>query len=211
MKTEFENTISALKNALAHPLPGKIAHALVEPEYRKGLYFPDDEQEGLQSAVLLLLYPDENGYTHVPLILRSASLRVHSNQIGLPGGKFEESDKDLFHTALRESQEELGILPSEVSFLGKLTPVYIPPTRFWIHPFIGTIPYRPALTIETGEVQELFEPKVKELLRNSNLMTFPYCFENTVYRISGYKIAGHCIWGATGMIFSELKFLLNIK
>ena len=69
------------------------------------------------ASVLLLFYPDSNNHTRLVLILRNTYNGVHSNQIGFPGGKLEPTDKSYFEAALRETNEEIGVLKENSSYV----------------------------------------------------------------------------------------------
>lgn len=101
-----------------------------------------DERSGSPrvGAVLVLLYPYHET-THLALTRRPDNLKDHSGQVSFPGGKVEPNESPTT-AALRETWEELGIPPSQVEVLGELTPLYIPPTDFEVHPFVGWIPHR---------------------------------------------------------------------
>jgi len=163
-----------------------------------------------QSSVLVWLYPQgDDIYTR--LILRTAYKGVHSAQMAFPGGTKEEYDTDLWQTALREAHEEVGILPDEVKYVGALSPVYIPPSNFWVQPYMGMTEHNIPAVIQVTEVQYaidfdvrlLTEPRIKEekLIMNANIKSeikTPY-----------YNIEGHTVWGATAMMLSEFEELLR--
>ena len=90
------------------------------------------------ASVLLLFYPDSNNHTRLVLILRNTYNGVHSNQIG-SGGKLESTDKSYFEAALRETNEEIGVLKENISYVGQLSQVYIPPSNFNVFPFVGFV------------------------------------------------------------------------
>lgn len=163
-----------------------------------------------QSSVLVWLYP-QGDEIFTRLILRTAYKGVHSAQVAFPGGTKEEYDSDLWQTALREAHEEVGILPNEVNYVGELSPVYIPPSNFWVQPYIGMSEHTMPAIIQETEVQYaievnvrlLIDPIIKEekLIMHSNSadgIKTPY-----------YNIEGHTVWGATAMMLSELEELLS--
>ncbi len=163
-----------------------------------------------QSSVLVWLYPDnEDIYTR--LILRTAYKGVHSAQVAFPGGTKEETDTNLWQTALREAHEEVGLLPEKIKFVGELSPVYIPPSNFWVQPYIGMSENNMPAIIQETEVQhtidinvrQLLDPKIKEekLILHSN--------SSAEIKTPYYNIAGHIVWGATAMMLSELEELLK--
>src|ERR1035437_5485035 len=85
-----------------------------------------------QSAVMILIYPNSNASAiHVMLIIRAENEKgSHSGQISFPGGGFEESDGNLSDTALRETEEEIGVDRSTIKIIGELSTVYIPVSNY---------------------------------------------------------------------------------
>jgi 8-oxo-dGTP pyrophosphatase MutT (NUDIX family) len=159
-------------------------------------------------SVMVLIYEDA-GRLKIPLILRPADSGIHSGQISFPGGKYEEGDKNLTNTALRETKEEVGVEDSSIEIIGQLTQLYIPPSNFLVYPHVGLM-IKPAFFIpEEKEVVKVIpldldflmdEKKVKEKeirLSTGQIIRTPY-----------YNIEGEVVWGATAMILSELKSVL---
>ncbi len=207
---KFEDIIQKLHERFNKPLPGDYAHKLLEPSYRNQLPAtpgPDCRE----SAVLILLYPTEHSQILFPLTLRQQHLGIHSNQISLPGGKKEQRDPNLLQTALREAYEEIGVNPDQIKIIGKMTPLFIPPSKFMVHPYIGYLPRKPHLKHQQSEVAEIYEADPFRLLRDDNIICTAHLFKDKEYEVKVYKIADRSVWGATGMILSELKMLLNIS
>jgi 8-oxo-dGTP pyrophosphatase MutT (NUDIX family) len=205
--TEF---IGLLKDYLKKRLPGVNAHLLLAPEARiddlkKGIIRPD----AVNSAVLLLLYPFQNKlYTAV--ILRNEYDGVHSGQISLPGGKAEEADPDYIHTALRESQEEIGINPSEVEMIGPLSKFYVRPSNYIVYPFVGYMPEKPVFQPDPTEVQRIIEIDIFNELSFDKIVNKTLTFRhNLQVSAPGFEVSGEFLWGATAMIFSELIYVLH--
>lgn len=205
----FKHKVSNLKNL---PLPGVEAQHKLAPLIR----IKEMEQINLEgrnsnnAGVLAAFYPNEQGITHLVLILRKTYQGVHSNQVGFPGGRVEEQDKDLGQTALRETEEEVGIFQEQVRIIKELTKLYIPPSDFWVHPFIGLLETTPKLVPQESEVEEILEVDLDEFLNDKNLITQKL---NTSYakeiEVPAFYLNGHIVWGATAMILSELKDLLK--
>lgn len=155
------------------------------------------------SAVLILLYP-QNDAVFLPLTVRVAALRDHSGEISLPGGRYEEADGDLQHTALREAQEELGIDPSMVTIWTALTPVWIPVSNFQITPWVGWNDTRPAFKPAPGEVAQLIEAPLAELMRPDIIHTETWIRRGVEMQVPFFALGSHQVWGATSMILAEL-------
>jgi 8-oxo-dGTP pyrophosphatase MutT (NUDIX family) len=203
LPSDITTTKTRLTEALKSELPGEKAHIRMLPKGR-GLYPSNEKHPVIQSSVLMLLFPF-NGLIHTCLIRRPSSMTHHGGQIAFPGGKFELSDKELSHTALRESFEEIGTDKNTIEILGALTPLYIQVSNFKINPFIGWSNALPQFMIDKREVDELFKIPVEKFLQNpSNHLSTVNTSHGTL-EVPGYEIDRLFIWGATAMIISEFN------
>lgn len=206
--SEFVSRLSKINNL---PLPGQEAQFQMAPMERiKELKEADiEKQNPRQAGVMALFYPNDKGETYIILMLRRTYKGVHSNQVGFPGGKVEDEDKDIEATALRETEEEIGIPRKHIKVVRKLTNIYIPPSNFWVQSFIGTIPKTPVFIPQEDEVEALIEVPLSEFLSDEVLitqtLTTSYAVDITV---PAFKLQGHVVWGATAMMLSEVKELL---
>ncbi|HSH02138.1 MAG TPA: CoA pyrophosphatase [Anaerolineae bacterium] len=153
-------------------------------------------------AVMLLFYPWGEHLTFV-LTRRVATLRAHSGQISFPGGR-QDPPESLATTALRETEEEIGIPQQQIKLLGPLTQLYIPPSDFEVHPFVGWLDQRPIFRPNPNEVdavletplEALFNPQIQFVEQrdiNGLMMTVPY-----------FHLHNSKVWGATAMILGEM-------
>ncbi|UXX79332.1 CoA pyrophosphatase [Reichenbachiella carrageenanivorans] len=169
----------------------------------------ESAKKARQSAVMILLYPID-GRIQFPLILRPQYPGVHSGQVALPGGKYEESDRDLIHTALREMQEEIGVSMEDVKVLGQLSELYVPPSNFNILPVVGVISQTPQFILEEKEVEELVVTDLEVLndpsKRKQKQMTF---YSGVKVDVPYFDIKDKIVWGATAMILSEFATIIN--
>lgn len=149
---------------------------------------------GRRSAVLVALYDGPRGPALL-LTKRTADLLHHPGQISLPGGKFEHDDRTLDVTALRETQEELGIDRGRVRVLGQLDEVSTIASDFIITPFVGVVAGHPAPVAEPREIARVMVVDVAEVLRHDATMT------DDVPRLQlRYPLDGEDVWGATARI-----------
>jgi len=160
---------------------------------------------------MALFYPDGNNITHLLLILRKSHPKdVHSNQVGFPGGKAEKDDADMMATALRETHEEVGVLPSNIEVVKSLSEIYIPPSNFEVFPFMGLYRKSEPFVPQISEVEALVEVRLTDFMDDSNLfienLTTSYA-KNVA--VPSYKLNGYTVWGATGMMISEIRVLLH--
>ena len=205
-----KNFITQLKAELLHDLPGVDAHLRLAPEIRiNDLKIPKHPVNAMESAVLIILYPN-NGHLKTVVILRNEYNGVHSGQISLPGGKTEKSDIDFKFTALREAQEEIGIIPSELEIIGQLSRFYVIPSNFIIYPFVAFCTQRPLFHPDPLEVQKIIEIDVFNEISYDKIVTKTLSFKDRVQiDAPGFAVSGEFMWGATAMIFSELLHVLK--
>lgn len=207
-----ETQLQELRRRLGGPLPGVDAHERMVPSTRSTIYkdvsFPENAK---RSAVLLLFYPTEDGL-HFPLILRTAYPGVHSQQISLPGGAWEESDPDYVATALRETEEEIGINRHQVEVLGLLSSLYIPPSNFWVQPVVGYLDRQPDFLPDPNEVEKVFPASLRDLLRTDAVGESKIQHSTGLHlTVPSYTVDGHVVWGATAMMISEVVALMGTQ
>tara|TARA_R110001632_G_scaffold87188_3_gene189632 strand:- start:2029 stop:2667 length:639 start_codon:yes stop_codon:yes gene_type:complete len=204
---EFLKTIDQLKQL---PLGGLEAQFKLAPKMRLGY---DSEKikanKPKRAAVLALFYPNKNNEATFLLTKRASYKGTHSAQISFPGGKIEESDRNLTHTALRETFEEVGVFQNEIDVIREITDVYIPPSNFLATPFIGFVQKKPIFEAN-HEVDEIIEVTLKDLLDDKNVDSI---MMNTSYMdkisVPCFRLNDYIVWGATGMMLSEIKELIK--
>jgi 8-oxo-dGTP pyrophosphatase MutT (NUDIX family) len=205
--------IDSLRSKLAGPLPGRIAQERMTGRVRPlPDVIPDNARD---SAVLQLLFPFRDEL-HLLLMRRTEDGRAHSGQISFPGGRHEPEDASFMVTALREAEEEVGIIASEVEVLGALTPLYIPVSYFMVHPFVAWSSKRPDYLPSKNEVSAILEIPVGHLFDPANKITTqvqPASMPGVTFTVPAYNLPdGSFIWGATAMMLSELEEVFqNIK
>jgi 8-oxo-dGTP pyrophosphatase MutT (NUDIX family) len=130
--------ISGLRERLSGDLPGLASQLKMVPEARrKEIEARNTAGDAKRAAVLICMYPGQDGQIELVLIRRNEYDGVHSGQISFPGGRYEDGDADLQYTALREAEEETNIRIDEVEVLGSISPVYIPPSNFYVEVMVG--------------------------------------------------------------------------
>lgn len=200
----LEQFIQILNKELNNGLPGFEAQELMSPSIREHALKTSDPSIARDSSVLLLFYPN-NGQLYIPFMKRTTGNTNHSGQISFPGGKYEESDANRTITAIRETNEELGVEYEKIKILGFLTELYIPVSNFMVLPVLGYCDKRPDFTLSEFEVEELIEMPITQLLDKNN--TSEFTMEKNGFKIHApyFKAKEHKIWGATAMILSELR------
>ncbi|MDT8433106.1 MAG: CoA pyrophosphatase [Bacteroidales bacterium] len=186
-------------------LPGEQSWQRMAPEGR--MHFPH-EKKCPDAGVMLLLYP-EAAMTHIVFIKRNEYAGPHSAQISFPGGMKEDVDPDLVATALRETEEEVGVPAGEIEILGSLTPLLIPVSNICVHPFVGWLNRTPEFRPDRSEVQYLICPAIAHLLDHKNHRKGLFNRKSEQIITPYIDIDGEMLWGATAMMFSEFMALLG--
>lgn len=195
-----------LRRALAEPLPGLSAQLTMAPRPR--VTQPRPGHSPRRGGVLVLLYR-RGGQWWFPLTLRTDTVMDHRGQVSLPGGAWEPDDAHLKQTALRETEEELGVPQSRLNVLGRLTPLYIPPSDFCIHPFVAVASARPAFRPDPREVAAVLEAPLSLLLDGAARGEEERLLHDVPVRVPFYRIGSHQVWGATAMVLAELAACLS--
>ena len=154
-----------------------------------------------ESAVLvpLTVVDDE---VRVVFTRRRDDLRRHAGEFSFPGGRRDPGETNLIETALRETEEEVGIDRSLVELIGALQPTATIATDFSIHPFVGVVPAGAARVAEPAEVAEVIEVPLVNLVANRErrrLTRRDLAFHTTVY-----PLGDRVIWGATARMLDDL-------
>jgi 8-oxo-dGTP pyrophosphatase MutT (NUDIX family) len=197
-----------LRTRLAEPLPGLEAQLRMAPRPR---VWPEPGAVLRPAAALLLVY-EHHGEWHIPLTVRSASLRQHTSQVALPGGRLDRPDESPEQAALREAYEEIGVAPASVDVLGRLTPLPIAISGHLLHPVVGVSAVRPPFAIAADEVERLIELKVDRLLEpdavawEERVRSLP---PHGLMQVPFFEIEGARVWGATAMVLAEFAALLR--
>ncbi len=199
-------TTAVIRQALALPdFDVQPAHYHMMPVDRKRQQRPPQMPgEPRVAGVLLLLYC-HNQTMHLVLTRRRDDLNAHAGQISFPGGR-QEAGETAVQAALRETEEEIGVPSKDISILGELTSIYIPPSDFEVHPFVGWAKdgKRPYFVPEVREVAEIIEVPLTYLLEPNTREVGPMLVRGASYTVPFYNIDGrHKVWGATAILLSE--------
>jgi 8-oxo-dGTP pyrophosphatase MutT (NUDIX family) len=192
-----------ITDRLARPLPGILAQIDMAPVYRQD---PDmasiRDKACTDAAVLLLLHESERGDALL-FIERPGHLLHHAGQIAFPGGRREDGEP-LQDTALREAHEEVGLPASTVTILGMLTPLFVPPSGYCVHPFVGYAARLPDLVPQESEVADIFSVPIHHLADPSCRAEVPRRVKDRTWSVPCFVVDGRQIWGATAMMLAEL-------
>ena len=202
----FYHKISFIAQA---KLPGTESHFQLAPPYRKPYDLETIRHKNPKlAAVMILLFPLDDQLAFV-LTERAAYAGYHSKQISFPGGKKEASDADLIHTAIRETQEEIGVIIPESNIIRSLTDIYIPPSNFLVKPVLASVDFQPDFA-PNHEVANIVTGRISDLLNTSNQKTKKvFTTKNKSVTAPGFVFNKVFVWGATAMILNELKDILH--
>lgn len=186
--------------------------SLEEVRHRLGSLGDNESQlkhsgKGRIAAVLLAIY-EVDGSSCIILTRRSKTLPQHAGQISFPGGSREAGDSSLVETALREAEEEIGLLRNKVDVMGELPPLNLP-SGFWVSPVIGLLQETPTLQPDPGEVDEIFTLPLPLLFRK-DLFQQGSMVRNGIKRDFYYiDYKDYYIWGATATMLFNLAAVLG--
>ncbi|WP_434951894.1 CoA pyrophosphatase [Shewanella sp. HL-SH4] len=157
---------------------------------------------GREAAVLIPIQ-QIGGELYLILTKRAMHLRHHPGQISFPGGKFEQSDRNAIDTALREAQEEIGLLKTNVDVIGSFPP-HKTFTGFEITPIVGIIKQPFKLTIDPGEVASCFRVPLNYFKQTSNRHLGQHWRKGKCYEVHYMPFEDKFIWGVTAAMIDLL-------
>jgi 8-oxo-dGTP pyrophosphatase MutT (NUDIX family) len=228
----FADVVARLEDRLGRELPGPEAQDRLAPVPRREWPAGFDIARIRHAAGLLLVFPKtinakaaktakqedslrasralrspSSEDAHIVLTVRADTLR-HGGQVSLPGGVVEPGETHE-QAALREAHEEVGLPLAPVRVLGALTPLDIPVSGFRLHPIVAATDARPRLTPADAEVAHILEVPVHALLDAANFVRTARERDGVRYMVPVFRVGGHDVWGATGMVLAEFLTLLG--
>lgn len=207
MFTEFVNHLQNNIH-LEGFLPGITAQRTMEP-FSTGVadreFLPPPNAK--PSSVLVVMIPEVTSFSLLYTV-RSSSLRSHTNQISFPGGRAEENET-VVETALREANEEIGLLSSNISIIGTLSPLFVPNSNSGITPILSVLEQSQPFTVNKEEVDEVFYTNIN-LLQDTSIQHFPMHYNNQQYKVPYWNVHSKIpLWGATAIITKEVATIWN--
>jgi len=172
--------------------------------------FPRDPSAVRQAAVLVLLFPDDDGNARVVLTERVTSDGHHSGEVSFPGGRAEPDDADLAATALREAAEEVALDAgaAAVRVIGELERFWIPVSNYEVTPVLALADRPPALVASPDEVASIVTPRVANFLPDAPFEIVERTIRGWPLRYGAYQVEGLSVWGATARVLSQLGAVL---
>ncbi|MCC2603922.1 CoA pyrophosphatase [Planctobacterium marinum] len=159
-------------------------------------------QKGKPAAVLIpLVMRDE---LSVLLTRRASHLKHHAGQISFPGGRVDDTDIDLKATALRETEEEIGLKRENIDIVGTL-PTFRTISRYEVTPYVSLVKPDFDLVINQDEVDQVFEVPLATVINHDNHLVHTVKRNNSVYPVYFIPWQEHMIWGATAAFIRALS------
>ncbi len=165
--------------------------------------------DGMTIAAVLVPLFSVDGRRHVLLTKRSQAVEHHKGEISFPGGKLDPDDADLLSCALREADEEVGIVPGDVRVIGELDEFYTVASRYVVAPFVGVIPYPYEFRPSGREIAELLEVPLEVFFDPAYKSEDVWMFQGQSVPMVSYNWQGHVIWGATARILKHFAELVE--
>ena len=205
----FEGLIDKISQKLEGPLPGEAAHERMLATAINGSRLRmRHEKPPRLGGVMILLY-EHDGDVYLPLMRRPDYDGVHSGQVSFPGGKHEKEDADLIETAIRETEEEIGVHRSQIEVIGTMSEFFISASNFQVLPVVGYVSGRPSFVPDPVEVAAVIEAPLSDLLNPGYQRVKEMDVRGYRLRTPYFDVMGNTVWGATAMMLSEFVEVLQ--
>lgn len=197
-----------LRTQLTKSLPGLEAQRELAIISRR--MFASQPKQAKKAGVCAVIYPSSDSL-RLAFIQRTMHEKDrHSGQISFPGGQMEDQDDNLQVTAVRELEEETGIMVKPDQVLGSLTPLYIPVSNYIVHPFVIGLGVKPTIWKQDDEVAEIFGCELDKLLKlpiqRKAISGQGFTIPDAPY----FDLDGKTLWGATAMMTNELLKVIRL-
>jgi 8-oxo-dGTP pyrophosphatase MutT (NUDIX family) len=174
-------------------------------------YQPDriDNRRGFRPASVLIPFYCHHGELSLIFIKRTEAPGPHGGQISFPGGARDEADKDDLCTALRETEEEIGVDRNQIEVWGELIPSFTEASKYWVTPFVGKIPSPHDFHPNSAEVERLFFIPLTHLLDRSHFSIESCPWKHGLYTTYIFRYGKETIWGLTAQFLNSFLTLLR--
>lgn len=190
-----------------------VEHAIAayEPsELVRGPAVSRPAESGKRSAVLIAIYDGADGPTMI-LTRRPMHMRKHAGEVAFPGGSKDDADESLWHTALREAEEEVGLDPALPKLVGELDSFVTGASYSHVSPFVATLDEPPRLTASPDEVDIILTVPIQELFYPGVYRSEEWFWEDKWVPMHFFELVGDTVWGATALMIHNLMTALASK
>ncbi len=202
--------IIKLQHALTFPLPGIEAHKEMVPVGRVAYEQLQNQIEEYRKGAVLIHLCFDNDEWKIIFIQRSTYDGVHSAQMAFPGGKYDDSDGTYQNTAMREAYEEVQLHAHQINFIGALSVLHIPVSRFTVYPFVSWQHGMPNLVPDVNEVTSIHILPLADFYNDNNRIETEVTLQQGVKKnVQAFNIQNNIIWGATAMIMHEFVTIVK--
>ncbi len=160
------------------------------------------EKPDLAPAAVMMLFMNKNCEPHVLLTRRTSKVATHKGEVAFPGGKRDPEDADTLATALRETEEEVGIRPSDVRVLGEFDH-FLSIWGFHVSTWVGAVPHPYDYSINRDELDACFEAPLRIFFEEKYYKSEIFTYEGREAEIYYYNYDGFKIWGLTARILTD--------
>ena len=208
-KMEYQEFKHLLKKAEQRPLPGEEAQSELAPMGRNSLSEMKLDTDKVRKAGVLALFENHEEQARLILTSRSVYRGAHSGQISFPGGSVEAIDRNFEDTAKRETEEEIGVSADKYQMWGAISPLYIPPSNFLVHPYLAFSDESLEMIPEEKEVAAIHQIPFERFLA-PNAISQPQIKLSNGFKIKSpaFEVDGLLIWGATAMMIGEIRRMI---
>lgn len=165
------------------------------------------DKANLIPAAVIMLIMNKNGIPHVLLTKRTSNVATHRGEVSFPGGKCDDDDKDVLATALRETEEEVGIPARDIILLGEFDE-YFSIWGFHVSTFVGAIPHPYSYMPNRMEIEACIEAPLELFYEEKYYKTETYHFQGRDVPVYYYHFNGFEIWGLTARILTDFSRII---
>lgn len=169
-----------------------------------------DRARGFRHAGVLLPLLEAEGICKVLFTERTHQVEHHKGQISFPGGAVEADDASIEATVLRETHEEIGLLPKDVHILGRLDDALTLASNFVVHPLVGMVASLKELAVNPAEVEKVITVPLAHFVTRENRRS-SVKYEGVTYETLAYECGDHLIWGATARMVENFMQIMGPK
>lgn len=187
----------------------KLVKDLIYPFLRKELILPSQQKQFKFASVMITIHFTK-GDPYVLLIRRTKLVKNHAGEISFPGGNFTKEDVNMLQTAIRETEEELGMSIKREQVIGSLNAEKTLTSKYIIYPYVALLDNIPGITITNYEVEKIIDAPLISLLK-SRENDVNHQQEYSISHLPKFTYKNEVIWGATARILDQLVKIFSHK